>query len=182
MTQSSDPFDPAGEVARELRQDVGHEFRAEAEAEEEAARKMALRSRTLGHVAYEMMVRGDHVACHAGEAVFSGPIVHSRTDLAVIELLTGEAAFINLAGPVVLRTLEEQSAGTTWDRSGATSFLAALREVDMSGATVSLYVPGSVGEIRGVIEAVTPDHVMFDSATAVYHIPLRDIAAAVVRL
>jgi hypothetical protein len=179
VSDRKDPFDPTGETAQELRVGVGHEFREEAEAGEADARKMTLRSRTLGHVAYEMMVRGDRIAAHAGTAVLSGPIVHSRGDLAIVELASGELAHVNLEGPVVIRAIEAQSPGTTWDRAGATSFLAALRELDMAGTAVSLHGPVSIGEIRGIIEAVTPDHVMLDASTAVYYIPLRDIAAVV---
>ena len=181
MTDERDPFDPAGETARELREAVGHEFRSEAEAAEEDARKMALRSRTMSHVAYELMARGDHAAIHAGDAVFSGPVTHTRANLAILRLASDGIAYVNLDGPIVVRILDAQSPRSVADGAGPTSFLAALRELDIKGTTVSIHVPSSIGEVAGRIEAVTPDHVMLDATAATYHIPLRNIAVVVPR-
>ena len=173
------PTDPTSDLARELRQRVGEEFRAAAEEGEADARKIALRSRTLGHVAYELMTRGDHVAVHAGEAIFTGPIVHARGDLAIVEMGPSNIVYVNLAGPITLRTTSGRTSGRTWDRTGATSFLAALRELDMHGATVDVHAPGPLGQVTGKVEAVTPDHLMLITKDATFYIPIAEIVAVV---
>ena len=174
-----EPTDPTADLARELRQHVGEEFRAAAEEGEADARKMALRSRTMGHVAYEMMTRGEHVAVHTAETTYRGPIVHSRGDLAIVEASPGTIVYVNLAGPVLLATTHQATTGHTWDRTAATSFLAALRELDMLGATVDVLAPDPLGHVRGSVEAVTPDHLMLTAKDTTFYIPIIEIAAVV---
>ena len=171
-------FDPDGELARTLRRRVAAEFRTEAEDAEHDARLHALRSRTMAQVAYDAMAQGSHVVCHVGRVAFAGPIVHARTDLAVIAPHTDHptAVLVNLTGPVVVRVDSATTSGRTADPAMAGSFVGALRALEIGSAWVQLAVPGT-GRIEGSLVAVTPDHVCVGQEPSTWHVPRGMIGA-----
>ena len=156
------PDDPVfDDLDHELRGAVGGEFRRTAEEDEHDARVAALRSRTLEHVAYELLSRGDTVTVAAGSQRLHGTIIHAKGDLATIESPSSEVTDVHLDGPVVVRVVARTpQGGRARDRFGAESFVARLREFELDGSPVTLYAPAAGDLVSGTIGAVARDHVM----------------------
>ena len=98
------------DLASELRQQVGREFRLEAEALEEDAAKFALRRRTLADVAFELMNRGDEVSVTGVGVSFTGTITHAVGDLVIIQS-PHSLVNVNIAGSVSLRISRRSERG-----------------------------------------------------------------------
>lgn len=171
-----DRIDPDGHVARTLRQRLDDAFRAEAEDAENDARNVALRSRTMGQVAHECMAHGRHLEVTVFATTLSGPVVHARGDLAVVRTDTDRCAYVHLSAPVVMRTLATRSPGRSNHHGAAPSFLAALRTLEMVRPGVEVLVPSS-GPARGMLTAVTPDHLMLETGAGCLHVPLPWVGA-----
>jgi hypothetical protein len=171
------------ELDHHLRQSVGGEFRRQAEEDEYAARKGALRRRTLDQVAYELLGRGDTVAILAGERRFRGVVAHANRDLLTLVTSPGDQVHVNLGGPVAIHVVERAATGGKGrDRFGPESFLARMREIELSELTVEIVSPPTGGPVTGRIEAAASDHLMVigeDDTT--WYLPLATIAAVVPR-
>ncbi|NND01418.1 MAG: hypothetical protein HKN91_01395 [Acidimicrobiia bacterium] len=162
MTTPSDPFE---ELDRELREAVAGEFRRTAEEDEYAARKSALRGRSLPQVAYEMLSRGDTVRVLIGATSMRGVISHARGTLATLTGGDGSEMHVNLAGPIVLEVVERsQSGGRARENYGPESFLARLRELELGESQIEV-LTGTDHRPAGRIEAVGADHIMLVGET-----------------
>jgi hypothetical protein len=156
-----DPLDDLGDLARELRASVGGEFRRWAEEDEYAARKAQLRSRSLEHVAHELLSRGDAIAVTLGTIVLHGTVLHAKGDLMAIETRRGDRIDLRLGGALTIRVVARSSEGGRGrDPAEPGSFVARLRELELDEVPVILTpAPGS-DSVAGVIEAVADDHLM----------------------
>ena len=180
-----DRSDDQGELDKlgeELRQQVGGEFRRIAEEDEYAAAKAQLRSRTLEHVAFELLSRGDSIAVTIGPDLLHGTVVHAKGDLLVLETLQGDRVDVHLGRLVAIHVLDRTSqGGRARDRFGAGSFVARLRELELDEMPVAVAAPSAGGVVMGVIEAVTSDHVTVrDAETGHWYLPLDAIASVTV--
>jgi hypothetical protein len=180
MTGNFDGFD---DLDRELRESVGGEFRRQAEEDEYAARKSALRKRSLDQVAYELLARGDTVSVLAGERRFRGVVAHAHGDLLTLVTPQGDQVHVNLEGPVVLQVAERApEGGKGRDRFGPESFLARMRELELSELTVEIVAPSAGDPLTGRIEAAASDHLMMtDDTGAPTFVPLAWVAAVIPR-
>jgi hypothetical protein len=180
MTGDFEGFD---ELEQELRESVGGEFRRQAEEDEYAARKGVLRKRTLDQVAYELLARGDTVAVIAGERRFLGIVAHANRDLLTLVTPQGDQVHVNLGGPIVLQVAERAPVGGKGrDRFGPESFLARMRELELSVLTVEIVAPPAGDPISGRIEAAASDHLMVIGETdRPWFIPLTSVAAVIPR-
>ncbi|HEX9855623.1 MAG TPA: hypothetical protein VGC47_09930 [Acidimicrobiia bacterium] len=176
--------DPFEELDEELRHRMAGEFRRTAEEDEYAARKAALRSRSLADVAFELLGRGDVVAAVVGSwHRYQGTMSHAKGSLASLTTGIGDSVHLNLEGPVSLEVVERSAAGgRSREPMAAESFMAKLREIELSEHPVDIVLHSVEESIAGRIEAVTKDHVMLvttDSRT--WFVPIREIAAVVER-
>lgn len=178
-----DDYDEMDRLGDELRQQVGGEFRRTAEEDEFVAAKAQMRSRTLEHVAYELLSRGDTIAVTMGPDRILGVVVHAKGDVLCVQTMQGDRVDVHLGGLVAIQVVERsRSAGRTRDTFGADSFVARLRELELDEAPVVLNAPATGEPVEGLIEAVTSDHVMLsDPAAGHWYIPLASIAAVTVR-
>ena len=119
--------DDLADLGAELRQQVEHEFRWEAEETQADAEKLRLRRRTLSDVTLEAMEHGDTITVVCGATTVTGTVAYVRGDLAVIR--SGHAlASVHLGGPMVLRLTSRSLAGGTSSDRGSGSFKARLAE------------------------------------------------------
>lgn len=150
------------EDLRRLERRMDAELRAEQAEYEELAALAELRSRTLRHVALELLHRGDDATFLTPAGPVSGVVVATADDLAVVR--SGTALVdVHLGAPVAIR-LDRGSAprpaGAPPTR--AASFRARLAEREAARAVVD--VGTLVGPLPGVrIAAVAPDHVLVDA-------------------
>jgi hypothetical protein len=145
----------------ELRQQVGGDFRRAAEEDEHDAAKARLRSRTLEHVAYELLSRGDTIALVLGTVRYSGIVTHARGDLMAVTTPGGERLDVNLSGPVTVQVVERSTrGGRARDRFGAESFIARLRELELDETPVTIHLPSGARPVCGVIDVVAADHLL----------------------
>lgn len=175
--------DSLSDLGSDLRSSIGHEFRRSAEEDEEAARHIRLRGRSLADAAHELMSRGDTVQLNFGAERFVGVVTHARSTLATIETQDGDEVHINLEGPVAIRvTKRATSGGRGGDPLGPDSFLARLRQLELDEATVVMAIP-TIGEtIVCKIEAVAADHLMVtDLSDQTWYVTFPQIAAVMRR-
>ncbi len=175
--------DPLDELRSELRSSVGDEFRRTAEDDEQAARHIRLRSRSLADVAHELLSRGDTVQLNFGSERFVGVVTHADGTLATLQTQDGDEIHVNLEGPIAIRvTRRSTSGGRSADPLGPDSFLARLRQLELDEATAILAVPTMGESIAAKIEAVAIDHVMVtDLSSQTWYIPFHQIAAVMRR-
>jgi hypothetical protein len=179
MDGERNDFDELGD---ELRQAVGGEFRRTAEDDEHAAAKAQLRARTLEHVAYELLARGDTVAVALGDEVVQGIVVHAKGDLLCLETPAGNRHDIRLGAPAAIHVVQRATgSGRARDRFGAESFVARLRELELDEVPVTLIGPMRRDPVVGTIAAVASDHVLLRNDDGDWYLPLAGIAAVAVR-
>lgn len=159
--------------------------RDEAEREAREAAEYAAIRRALSDVARELMERGDLVSVACGHHSFTGRIVHTAADLAVVEMAGGQAVDVHLGGPVVLRVVERAVTGGRRG-GGATSFRARLAEYRNAPRRREVVLGGPMLDpegLVGVISAVARDHVVVhQSATGTEaYVPLALIAYAILQ-
>lgn len=166
-------------VGRELREQVGGEFRLAAEEDEYWAMKQARRGSNLSEIAYDAMSRGDLIEVWTGESAFRGFIQHTRNDLVV---LRGKANVdVNLSGPIVLRVVEAgATTGAGVVPNAAASFAARLAELEQSQNSGDFVVPFSRAPVNGKVKIRARDHVIVEGADRQeWIVPLRWLAAVV---
>lgn len=150
--------DNLADLGAELRQQVEHEFRWEAEETQADAEKLRLRRRTLSDVALEAMERGDTITVVSGSTTVTGTMAYVRGDLAVIQ--SGHAlASIHLGGPTVLRLTSRSLTGGSSSDHGSGSFKARLAEFEQTGEIITLVVQGITENLEGRISIVGTDHI-----------------------
>lgn len=143
------------DLASELRQAVGREFRWEAEDVEQLTDQQRRRRRSLTDVAHEAMSRGDTVILGRGEIRHRGRLTAVNSDLAMVDTGMG---IINAQLSEVVFTVADRArrGGTVGDR-GAQSFRGRLAELEHTGETV--VVEGADLELTGRIAVAAADHI-----------------------
>jgi hypothetical protein len=169
------------EMSRELREQVGGEFRLAAEEDEFWAMKQARRAGTLAEIAYDAMSRGDLLEVWAAESVFRGFVRHTKGDLLVLE--NQIHVDVNLGGPIVIRVIEPgAAAGKGVVTGGANSFAARLAEHEQQQALVDFIVPFTSAPVSGRVLIRAEDHVIAKGADSrEWVVPLKWLAAVVKR-
>jgi hypothetical protein len=180
--QPSEPESPLGDseppddLARELRERVGHEMRQEAEMLEQDAASVEMRRRHIADVAIEILSRGDIVTVIAGDRSIRGHLSYARGEIASVETAAGRVD-IHLAAGVILRVDERSTEGGRTPRVGSDTLRARLLELELSGRGVELWVPAQGIEVTGPITAVGKDHVIVrDQDNAEWIVLLVDVA------
>ncbi len=148
------------DLASELRQAVGREFRWEAEDLEHLTDQQRRRRRSLTDVAHEAMSRGDRVVLARGEVRHRGTLLAVHSDLAVLETGMG---IVNAHLPRLVFTIAERArqGGTVGDR-GSLSFRGRLAELESTAEAV--VIEGESLELKGRIVVVAADHLMLADA------------------
>lgn len=169
----TEPQDPLKDLARELRQGVGAELRAEAEITEQETHQGRLRKRTLSDVARQAANRGDQVTVPVAHRTFIGTVIHVGNDYLTLET-AGEWVEIRLdAAPLRIRPHRSGGLSTT---KGSATFKARLGEYEQTGERIELIIDG--GEVLpGTVTVVAVDHIMFEETSGETVVPLTRILA-----
>jgi hypothetical protein len=145
-----------------------------ADAEQEAER-FRLRGRTLVDVLWEAMNRGDSVSLVLGDRTLAGGLVAVRNDLALVQQPDALAA-VRVGGIAAVK-MSPGGEGVAGDRTYG-SLAAYLRMLMLDRHAVT--VLGHRVEVAGVIDAVSPDHILVATqAQAQWAVPLRSLHAVV---
>lgn len=146
------------EVARELRERTGPEFREEAEEGERLAALAAARGRTLSDVAAELRSRGDLVSVRTGGRTLTGVVIHAGADFLTLET-AATTVEVHLRRPVVLTVAERAPSGGREPAGGAATFRGRLLELEMDRAEVDVVVD-AVDVLSGRLRVVGRDHII----------------------
>ena len=177
MNWNDSEFD---ELASELRQKVGGEFRMEAEAVEEDAAKLVLRKRDLADVVLEFLNRGDVVGISALDVSYTGVVSHAAGDLTIIDT-PHSLINVNLGGPISLHVERRAQSGGRSRANGSQSYRSRMLELEITGENVEIISSGS-RSIEGTISVVGADHiVLIDRNDTEWFIPLSTIALTLQR-
>lgn len=149
--------DPIENLARELRETVGSEFRAEAEIVEFETEIGRLRRRSTRDVAREAANRGDQVSIVAASRTVTGSVVHVGKDYLSIDTPTEH---VDARLDVVALVITPSPAGGLDPRGGSITFKARLSEFEQTGEHVELAAPRIGASVQGRIEVVAEDHVI----------------------
>lgn len=173
--------DPLEELGKELRTQVGGEFRRAAEEEEFDARLAALRSRDVAQVMFELMSRGDTVAVHVAGHVHTGVVSHARGTLATVDTKVGSRIHLNLSSAFSISVIERaHKGGKSFDKYGAESFVARLRQCELERNVVEMHVSGRTHVLAGTVEIVAKDHLIVAAPSGETTIvPLQHVLAIV---
>ncbi|MBT8207119.1 MAG: hypothetical protein KJO18_02500 [Acidimicrobiia bacterium] len=171
------PNDPLEELARELRQTIGGEFRAEAEITERETHIGRLRRLGLADIARAAMHRGDLVSLITSTHTITGELDYVGKDYLVCQTKTEsvDAPFAR-----VLIEVRSRAAGGHDARGGSITFKARLSEYEHSGELLTLTTAEAGIEVRGRILVVTTDHCIVDDLEGRrMHIPYSQIALVI---
>lgn len=171
------PIDPLEELARELRQTVGAELRAEAEITEQETHLGRLRRLRMSDVARAAMHRGDLVSLITSTRTVTGVPVYVGKDYLVCQTPTEvvDAPFER----VVIR-VERRPAGGHTTRGGSITFKARLSELEQSGEMVTMTTAEASIEIRGRVAIAATDHcIIEDPEGPRFHVPISQIALVI---
>ncbi len=149
--------DPLESLARELRETVGSEFRAEAEMVEIETEIGRLRRRSLREVAREAANRGDRVSVVTAGRTVTGSVAHVGKDYVSIETPTEH---LDARLDRVALVVAHSAAGGIGPRGGSITFKARLSEFEQTGETVEVVAPRLDSSVAGRIQVVADDHVV----------------------
>ena len=148
--------DPLESLARELRETVGSEFRAEAETIEIETEIGRLRRRNMRDVAREAANRGDRVSVVTTTRTVTGSMVYVGKDYLSIDTPTEHLdALLDRVSLVI----SPSPAGGVDPRGGSITFKARLSEYEQTGEKVELTSTRLGFSVSGRIEVVAQDHV-----------------------
>lgn len=162
-----DEFEP-------IRSQISQERRADSEELEELTHVAHLRAQTLTEALSDSMAAGSVVTVFCADRKMSGILTAVVNDLAVLDASEMEAS-IHLRGPVSV-ALEEQAGGGTAGSGAVRSFVARLKEFELSKEQVELV--GSFGVVGGRIDVVADGHVRVSADTKTWLLPLTQIGIA----
>lgn len=171
-----DEFD---ELARELRERLGPELRADAEESEALAALAARRARTLADIGRLAADRGDEVVLELRSLRVTGTVRYAAGDLlslsahaARLDVCTRRIAALRVVAAPTRRGADEAVPGPG-------GFTARLHELEMAGTVVEVLVDGHADPPRGTITVVARDHVVLvDDERREWHLH-RDAIVAV---
>ncbi len=163
--------DPIDDLARQLRESVGSEFRIEAEIVEHETETGRLRKRTLADAARDAAHRGDTVSVVLTGRTITGIATHVGRDYLTLET-EAEIADVRLAGGVM--TIRRAVVGGRSVGGGSVTFRARLSEFEQTGERVtviagSILTGGAPLTLDGTITIVAEDHVDFRDLDHVHH-------------
>ena len=174
----TDPLLPgtaAGEDLAAVSRRGARAFDSEMADAEQEAERFRLRGRTMVDVLWEAMNRGDSVSLVMGDRTLAGGLVAVRNDLAVVQQPDALAAV--RVGAIEAVRLDAGGEGVAGDRTYG-SLASYLRMVMLDRLVVT--VLGHRFEVAGVIEAVTPDHILVAATPrAEWVVTLRSLQAVV---
>lgn len=153
------PTDPLEELARDLRQSVGGELRAESEITEQETHIGRLRRRGLADVVTEAMHRGDLVSVITGARTITGSPVFTGSDYLVCVTST---EIVDAPFDRTLIRIERRPHGGHSTTGGAKTFKARLAELEHTGEIVTLVVADTQMELQGRIAVAASDHCVFE--------------------
>lgn len=171
------PQDPLEELARELRQAVGAEFRAEAEITEQETHVGRLRRLGLADVAKAAMHRGDKISLITGYKTITGIPVFTGKDYLVCET---SSEIVDAPFDRVIIRVEPHASGGHTTRGGAITFKARLAELEQTGEAVTLISADAGFEVLGTLAVVAKDHCIVQTTDGPrFHLPISQIAMIV---
>lgn len=171
------PIDPLEELARELRQTVGAELRAEAEITEHETHIGRLRRLGMVDVARAAMHRGDLVSLVTATRTITGVPVYVGKDYLVCQTQT---EIVDAPFERVVIKVERRTAGGHTTRGGSITFKARLSELEHTGEIVTLSTADAALEVRGRIAIVAADHcIVEDPEGPRLHIPISQITLVI---
>lgn len=170
--------DPLESLARELRESVGSEFRAEAEMVELETEIGRLRRRALHDVAREAANRGDRVSIVTVDRTVTGDISHVGRDYVSVETPT-ELLDARLDRVVLVFT--PSTSGGVDPRGGSITFRARLSEFEQTGEPVELAATRLNVSVHGRIKVVASDHVVLEDLDGVRNVLPLDTVDLVLR-
>ena len=168
------PGTAAGEDLAAVSRRGAREFDSEMADAEAEAERYRLRSRTVVDAMWEAMNRGDSVFLVMGDRTLTGALVAVRNDLALLQQPEALAA-VRIGGVDALR-MDPGDEGVAGDRTHG-SLASYLRMLMLDRVMVT--VLGDRFEVTGVVEAVTPDHILMVAAPAQWVVPIRSLHAVV---
>lgn len=166
--------DPLEELARELRQGVGAELRAEAEITERETHAGYLRGLKLSDIGRAAMHRGDLVSLITATKTVTGLPVFVGKDYLVIETKT---EIVDAPFERILIRVERQPQGGHTTRGGSITFKARLSELEHSGEMVTICSADTAFEMVGRVAIVSTDHCIIEDPTGPrFHVPITQIS------
>jgi hypothetical protein len=175
MTGWSD--DPLEELARELRQTVGIELRAEAEVAEYETQIGRLRRLGLSDVARSAMHRGDLISLITATRTITGLPVFTGRDYLVCQT---QAEVVDAPFERVLLRVERKPKGGHTTRGGSHTFKARLSELEQTGELVTIVTADAGIEIVGRLAVVAMDHCIIEEPDGSrVHVPLGQICLVI---
>lgn len=169
--------DPIEELARELREGVGAELRAEAEIVEHETRIGRLRRRASVDAALEAMHRGDGISVISGDRTVTGDLVFVGNDYLSVQ---AENEVIDARFSLVAFSVVRRSSGGHSARAGSRTMKARLAEYEHTGETLQLVAPALEIERLGRIVVTAVDHVILRDADDVdLYLPIDAIALVI---
>ncbi len=169
--------DPLKELARELRQTVGAEMRAEAEITEQETHIGRLRRLGLSDVARAAMHRGDLVSLVTATRTITGFPVFTGKDYLVCQTQT---EIVDAPFDRILIRVEREPRGGHTARGGAITFKARLSELEQTGELVTIVTADAGIEIVGRLAVVATDHcIVEDPDGPRMHVPIGQICLVI---
>jgi hypothetical protein len=168
--------DPLEGLARELRESVGAEFRAEAEMVEFETEIGRLRRRSLHDVAREAANRGDRVSVVTAGRTVTGLVAHVGKDYLSLETPT---EYLDARLDRVALLVSPNTSGGIDPRGGSITFKARLSEFEQTGEQVEVVASQINTSVLGRVAVVATDHVIVqdaDGATNVLPLDTIDLA------
>lgn len=167
MTEETNPehgpsdwsVDPLESLARELRESVGSEFRAEAEMVELETEIGRLRRRALRDVAKEAANRGDIVSILTPARTVTGSITHVGRDYVSLETPT---ELLDARLDRVALVVTPSTSGGIDPRGGSITFKARLSEFEQTAERVEVAATTLNVTVQGRIVVVATDHVIVE--------------------
>lgn len=167
------PNDPLEELARELRQGVGAELRAEAEMTELETHIGRLRRLGLADIARSAMHRGDVISLITATKTITGIPVFSGKDYLVCQTPT---EIVDAPYERVLIRVERRPVGGHTTHGGPITFKARLSELEHTGESITVLTADANHELSGRIAVVATDHcIIEDRLGPRIHVPIAQI-------
>lgn len=149
--------DPLDDLARQLRETVGAEFRIEAESVEQETEIGRLRKRTISEAVRDSAHRGDMVSIVVTGRTITGHVTQVGRDYLTVETDT-EIADTRITSAVTL--VKPAKSGGRTVKGGSLTYHARLSEFEQTGESVTLLIGSIPHSVTGTIRVVAKDHVL----------------------
>jgi hypothetical protein len=149
--------DPLQGLARELRQTVGAEMRAEAEITEHETEVGRRRRRTMSDVVRETAERGDRISLVTSVRTVTGTVTQVGRDYLTVAT-EAELVDARLAG--IIAVIDPRPSGGTLAGAQSITFQARLSEYEQTREAVTVVAPRIGHTVEGIIDIVARDHVI----------------------